>query len=305
MTLNPASCPFRRFVIMTRCMACWMACTLCVAFAVAAEPLEIPLWPEGVPEPRVPSEPAEKSEKGKDGISRRTNVSNPRLVVHLAKDKGADSSPRPAVVVIPGGGYGILADEHEGSDVCRWLNEHGCHAFVLLHRVPTNRMPAPNVGPVMDAQRAVATVRSRAAEFGVDPKRIGLLGFSAGGHTALVASMSPPAAGVAEAAAARPDCVLLIYPWKVLGDDGRSVRSEVTIDADTPPVFIAQCGDDKASPPQGAAALYLALVEAKVPAEIHVYEKGGHGYGLKAGNTLPGTLDWKLRAIDWLRSHGF
>lgn len=271
--------------------------------AVAAEPLEIPLWPEGVPEPRVPSEPAEKVEKGKDGISRRTNVSTPRLVVHLAKDAG--SSPRPAVVVIPGGGYGILADEHEGADVCRWLNEQGCHAFVLLHRVPTNRMPAPNVGPVMDAQRAVATVRSRAAEFGVDPKRIGLLGFSAGGHTVLVASMSPPAASVAEAAAARPDCVLLIYPWKVLGEDGRSVRSEVTIDAGTPPVFIAQCGDDKASPPQGAAALYLALVEAKVPAEIHVYEKGGHGYGLKAGNTLPGTLDWKLRAIDWLRSHGF
>lgn len=271
----------------------------------AAEPREISLWPDGVPEPRVPAEPAETLEKKADGIARRSHVSNPRLVVYdLPRSESA--ARRAAVLVVPGGGFGILADEHEGSDACRWLNEQGYVSFLVRHRVPTNMMPEPNAAPVQDVQRSVQEVRRRADEFAIDPSRIAVLGFSAGGQVALVAATKPVSFPGADArVSARPDALLLLYPWRIVGENATGLRGDVTIDANTPPTFIAQCGDDTGSLPQGSAHLYLALVTAKVPAEIHVYEKGGHGFGLKAGNTIPGTLDWKARAVDWLEGRGW
>jgi|694.fasta_scaffold37766_7 acetyl esterase/lipase len=275
----------------------------CMAVS-AAEPTEIPLWPEGVPEPRVPAEPAEKVEIGKDGISRRSNVSQPRLVVYDIP-RADPAKLRSSVIVIPGGGFSILADEHEGSDICRWFNEQGFVAFLLLHRVPTRTFEPANAGPVRDAQKAVHEVRRRAVEYQIDPQKIALLGFSAGGQTALVAAANPPRFEPAPAAgSARPDAVVLIYPWKVGGDDGKGVRSDVTIEAGTPPMFIAQASNDPASLPQSAAALYLALLEAKVPAELHIYEAGGHGFGMQKRDNAPGTSDWPNRALDWLRGRG-
>jgi acetyl esterase/lipase len=273
--------------------------------ANAAELQEIVLWPEGVPEPRVPTEPAETVEKKADGIARRSNVSNPRIVVYDIP-RTEPARLRSAVLVVPGGGFGILADEHEGSDACRWLNEHGIVAFLVLHRVPTGKMPVPNAAPVQDIQKAVQEVRRRSAEFQLDPAKIAVLGFSAGGQATLVAATNPPRFPAADpAVSARPDAVLLLYAWKIVGEGNQGVRSDVTIDSAAPPMFIAQCGDDPGSVPQGSANLYLELVKAKVPAEIHIYEKGGHGFGLKAGNTLPGQLDWKDRAFDWLRTRGW
>jgi acetyl esterase/lipase len=272
--------------------------------AAAAESREIVLWPEGVPEPRLPAEPAESVEMGKDGISRRSNVSNPRLVVHDIP-RTDPAQLRSAVVVIPGGGFNILADEHEGSDICRWFNEKGMVAFLLLHRVPTAKLEPANAGPVLDAQKAVHEVRRRAAEFAIDPTRIVLLGFSAGGQTALVAATNPPRfPGNAAAVSARPDAVVLVYPWRVGGEGGKGVRPDVTIDGTTPPMFIAQAANDPASLPQSAAALYLALLEAKTPAEIHIYEAGGHGFGMRKRDNAPGTSDWPNRALDWLRGRG-
>lgn len=273
--------------------------------AHAAEPQEIVLWPEGVPEPRVTAEPAEKVEKKADGIARRSNVSNPRLVVYNIPQTEPQKF-RSAVLVVPGGGFGILADEHEGSDACRWLNDQGIVAFLVLHRVPTGKMPVPNAAPVQDIQKGVQEVRRRATEFQLDPAKIAVLGFSAGGQATLVAATNPPRFPAADpAVSARPDAVLLLYAWKIVGDGNQGLRSDVTIDGTAPPMFIAQCGDDPGSVPQGSANLYLKLIEAKVPAEIHIYERGGHGYGLKAGNSLPGQLDWKFRAIDWLRGRGW
>jgi acetyl esterase/lipase len=276
-----------------------------VSLVDAAKPQEIVLWPEGVPEPRVPAEPAETVEKKADGIARRSNVSNPRLVVYDIP-RTEPVKLRSAVLVVPGGGFGMLASEHEGSEACRWLNEQGFVSVLVLHRVPTGKMPVPNAAPVQDIQKAVQEVRRRAAEFQIDPAKIAVLGFSAGGQATLVAATNPPKFPAADPGVSpRPDAVLLLYAWKIVGDGNVGLRPDVTIDATTPPMFIAQCGDDPGSLPQGSANLYLKLVEAKVPAEIHIYEKGGHGFGLKAGNTLPGQLDWKARAIDWLRGRGW
>jgi acetyl esterase/lipase len=273
--------------------------------ARAADPADIVLWPDGVPEPRVAAEPAETVEKGKDGIQRRTNVSVPRLVVH-GLPPAADGAPRPAVIVAPGGGYSILADEHEGTDIGRWFNDRGIVAFTLLYRVPTGRGPGSDTGPVMDAQRAVSEVRRRAAELRIDPARIGLMGFSAGGHTALVAATTKAGFPGAESApSARPDVTILIYPWRVVADDGPGLWPGVTIDQGSAPMFIAQTADDTASPVRGALALYGALTTAKVPAELHVYEKGGHGYGMRPRDGAPGTGDWPARLADWLKTHGF
>lgn len=276
-----------------------------IGVAAAAEPREIVLWPEGVPEPRLPAEPAESVEKKADGIARRANVSNPRLVVYdIPRVDGA--AARAAVIVVPGGGFRILADEHEGSDAGRWLNEHGFVSFLVRHRTPTATLPQPNAAPVQDVQKAVQTVRKQAAEFGVDPAKIAVLGFSAGGQAAAVAATNPATfPGADQAVSPRPDALLLLYAWQIVGEENRGLRSDIKADAACPPTFIAQCGDDKGSVPQGSANLYLALLEAGVPAEIHIYEQGGHGFGLKAGNTLPGQLDWKARAIDWLRGRGW
>ena len=271
----------------------------------AAEPVgEIRLWPEGVPGDRVPSAPAEKVEKGKDDIQRRSFVSDPRLIVHPLPQ--GDGGPRPAVIILPGGGYNILADDHEGGEIGRFLNGHGIVALTLLYRVPTGAFAEPDAGPVMDAQKAVSIVRERAGELGIDPSRIGLMGFSAGGHTALVAATTKasfPGADVAPSA--RPDCTILIYPWRVLAAEGKQLWPGVMIDAATTPMFIAQTADDTASPAKGAVVLFSALLDAKVPAELHVYERGGHGYGLRRREQAPGTGDWPARLVDWLGGRGF
>ncbi len=293
---------------MIRLLSVIAACLLTLfqsPVAQAAELREIVLWPDGVPEPRVPAEAAETVEKKADGIARRSHVSNPRLVVYDIP-RSDSAKLRNAVLVVPGGGFGILADEHEGSEACRWLNEHGFVAFLVLHRVPTGKTPVPNAGPTQDIQKAVQEVRRRAVEFQIDPAKIAVLGFSAGGQATLVAATNPPRFPTAgPAVSVRPDAVLLLYAWKIVGDSNQGLRPDVTIDGSVPPMFIAQCGDDPGSVPQGSANLYLKLIEAKVPAEIHIYEQGGHGYGLKPGNTLPGQLDWKDRAIDWLRIRGW
>ena len=273
--------------------------------STAAEPVgEIRLWPEGVPGDRVPSAPAEKVEKGKDDIQRRSFVSDPRLIVHPLPQ--GDGGPRPAVIILPGGGYNILADDHEGGEIGRFLNGHGIVALTLLYRVPTGDFEEPDAGPVMDAQKAVSIVRERAGELGIDPSRIGLMGFSAGGHTALVAATTKASFPGADAApSARPDCTILIYPWRVLAADGKELWPGVIVDAATTPMFIAQTADDTASPAKGAVTLFGALLDAKVPAELHVYERGGHGYGLRRREQAPGTGDWPARLVDWLGGRGF
>ena len=270
----------------------------------ASEPPEILLWPQGMPEPVVPAEPAEIVELGKDGIQRRTNISRPRLFVHLPPEGQARSGA--GIIVVPGGGFGRLADGHEGAEACQWLAKQGVVAFQLAHRTPTTNHKEVNAGPVQDAQQSVCEVRRRAKEYGVDPQQVGVLGFSAGGQVAVVAATNDlrfPAA--AEGPSHKPDFLLLIYPYKIYDPLTKALRADIHLDAGLPPTFLAQMGDDGASVPQGTALLYLELVNRKIPAEIHVYERGGHGFGMWARPNAPGTTDWQRRASEWLQLRGY
>lgn len=282
----------------------FVALILCLVAhnSIAGEPEEIILWPNGVPEPRVPTEPAETLQKGTDGLTRRFDVSNPRLIVHRADKASATGA---AMIIVPGGGFGRLADEHEGSMVATWLNQHGITAIQLAYRTPTRNHPSPVLGPAQDLQKAIVTVRENADELSVDPKRVGVIGFSAGGQTALVATAGKQVIEFSgDAAQLRPNLLMLIYPYQVLDPQSNQVRADVDV-ANMPPTFIAQAVDDSASPPTGSATLFVRLLEHKVPAELHIYETGGHGFGLKPATSPPEARDWPGRAIEWLKLRSF
>lgn len=286
----------------------WMPLMLvllsCPSLVLGAELPEIVLWPEGMPAPVVPADLVEVNELGADGISRRSNVSRPRLIVHRpVKDVKLSGA---AIIVVPGGGFGKLADGHEGAEACQWLAGQGIVAFQLVHRTPTNKHDRPHAGPVQDLQKGMIEVRRRAAEYNVDPKRIGVLGFSAGGQVTLIAATNEPAfARSSDAPSSKPDFLLLLYAWKIYDPETKALRREIQLDAGLPPTFIAQMGDDAGSLPQGSTLLYLELIKRKVPAEIHIYEKGGHGFGMRSRPGATGPSDWTNRASDWLKLHGY
>jgi len=227
------------------------------------------------------------------------------------------------VVICPGGGYGGLAMDHEGHQVARWLTAHGVAAAIVKYRLgPRYRHPAP----LQDVLRAIRLVRSRATELGVRPDRIGVMGFSAGGHLASSAAtlFGLTAAKVAdglETVSSRPDFAILGYPVIVFGADVTHKGSQnnllgdapaadlVTrlstdrqVTAQTPPTFLFHTSDDTAVPPQNSIAFYLALKNAGVPAELHIYEKGRHGVGLAPDDRELST--WPDRMLGWLRTRG-
>ncbi|MFN9721037.1 MAG: alpha/beta hydrolase [Planctomycetota bacterium] len=277
-------------------------CYLMQGVSGAGEPDVIVLWPDGVPEPRIPTEPAETLQKGSDGLTRRFDVSNPRLIIHRADQAMATGA---AMIIVPGGGFGRLADEHEGSMVASWLNQHGITAIQLVYRTPTRNHPSPVLGPAQDLQKAILTVREKARELLIDPHRIGAIGFSAGGQTALVATAGKPLIEFSDdTRSARPDLLMLIYPYEVLDEQKTGVRTDVEI-ASLPPTFIAQAADDPASPPLGSAILFRELLERSIPVELHIYESGGHGFGLKPAKNPSAARDWPGRAIEWLERRSF
>ena len=269
----------------------------------AQPPTEILLWPDQHPEPRVSSTPSESLEKGPDGLTRRFHVSVPRLFVHPPDQHKATGA---AVIVAPGGGFARLADEHEGLDVCRWLNSLGIVGIQLAYRTPTHKHQNPVEGPAQDLRQAIVTVRAKAAELNIDPQRIGVIGFSAGGQTALVATAGKQLIPAEDAEnACRPNLLLLLYPYQVLNSEGTALRSDIALSGSLPPTFIAQSVDDKSSPPEGSARLMLELAKLQVPVELHIYETGGHGFGMRHRTPPPGARDWSDRAAVWLQLHKF
>ncbi len=277
-----------------------VAATVCAA----AEPQVELLWPGGAPGAKG-DQPADK----------------PMLTIFLAP---AEKNTGAAVVICPGGGYGGVAMDHEGRQVAQWFNSFGVSGFVLDYRHRKKGYGHP--APLEDAQRAVRTVRARAAEFKVNPARIGIMGFSAGGHLAS-SVITHFDAGQADAsdplqrASCRPDFAILCYaviafdePFthrgsqtNLLGKDAdaalvRSMSSEKQVTPQTPPTFLFHTDEDRGVPAQNSVAFYLALKQAGVPAEMHIYQNGGHGRGLAA--TIPGTCQWPKACEEWLRVRG-
>jgi acetyl esterase/lipase len=270
----------------------------------------IELWPNGAPgekgnigEERDTTKPTDQLIAGKPVI-RLGNVSKPTIRIYRPP-AGKDSSA--AVLVFPGGGYHILAMDLEGTEVCDWLNSIGVTGVLLKYRVPKREGLEKHTAPLQDAQRALGLVRDHAKEWGIDPQRVGVLGFSAGGHLAAALSKNfdertYPAMDAADRASCRPDFQILIYPGGLTKkDDGDKVAPEVAVTTNTPPAFIAMAADD---PVRVENALFyaLALRNAKVPVELHVYPTGGHGYGLRPSKE--GVTTWPQRAVDWMRSLG-
>jgi acetyl esterase/lipase len=285
--------------------------SLTLAAAVfGAEPAPVRLWPSTAPgdpggmgEEKDTTKPTDNLVGGRKLI-RLGNVSTPTLAVYRPpkdKDTGA------AVVVFPGGGYNILALDLEGSEVCEWLNSIGVTGILVKYRVPARTGQPRWAPPLQDAQRAVGMVRQRAAELGVDPKRIGVLGFSAGGHLAAALSTNYSRrtydpVDAADAVSCRPDFTLLIYPaYLTVEKEGDRVSPELAITGETPPTFLVQTEDDGVRV-ENSLFYYAALRKARVPAEMHIYPAGGHGYGLRKSDKAVTT--WPLRAEEWLGSLG-
>jgi acetyl esterase/lipase len=284
--------------------------TLCglpmnLARLVAAEPSEtVFLWPNGAPhEPQnSPPEGTEPQREG-DTTIRIKDVSSPTLAVYRpAKEKDCGA----AVVICPGGGYRILAYNKEGTEVAEWLNTLGVTGIVLKYRVPVREGRERFDAPLEDAQRALGVVRHRASEWGIDPQRIGILGFSAGGHLAATASnqfakRTYEPIDAADAVSCKPDFAVLIYPAYLVDKQTLKTSPEVTPSTATPQTFIAMTEDDGVGV-EGALMYYLGLKQNKVSGEMHLYPVGGHGYGLRPSDKLVST--WPARAADWLRSRG-
>ena len=273
-----------------------------VATAAAAEPKTELLWPAGAP-----------------GALGTEDKDKPQLIVYVPEKDKANGC---GIVVCPGGGYGGLAMDHEGHQIARWLNEHGIAAFICDYRHRGKGYGHP--APLQDAQRAIRIARARADEFRVDPAKIGILGFSAGGHLASSAATHFDAGksdsdDPIERVSCRPDFGVLCYPVIVfnvqgithqgsqanlLGKDASkelidSMSSEKQVTKDTPPCFLWHTHEDAGVVPQNSVAFYLALVHHKVPAELHIYEKGRHGLGL--AQDTPGTAGWPAACLAWLK----
>jgi len=285
--------------------------------SAGAEPVEappvIPLWPQGAP--------------GAKGTDPEKDI--PTITVWLARPETATGA---AVVVCPGGGYGMLAVEHEGKQIAEWLNTMGIAAFVLKYRLgPRYHHPAM----LQDAGRAIRTVRAGASKWGVDPHRVAIIGFSAGGHLASTAGThfdagKPNADDPIERVSSRPDRLILVYPVialatpfghagslrNLLGENPtqelvESLSNERQVTRETPPTFLAHTNADTGVPAENSLLFALALRKAGVPVELHLFERGPHGLGLGAGAPQfkvppePSFQAWPKLCATWLKNQGF
>ena len=277
---------------------------LLASSAQSAEPLTLSLWPSGAPEtPGFTMEP-EKTIPPKDAsdVKRVTNVTDPTITVYKPEKPNGT-----AVLVCPGGGYSILAIEHEGTQVCEWLNTMGVTGVLLKYRVPKRNPADPAKEPLQDAQRAIGMIRHHAAEWNLKPDRIGILGFSAGGHLTVMTTLHPnertytqdPALDMEDVT---PNFSIPVYPAYLTIDKQFTLKPEMTVTAKAPPMCLVHANDDKITA-AGSALLYLEYKKLELPAELHIYTKGGHGYGMRKG-PLP-VNDWPARVVAWMKSMGW
>jgi acetyl esterase/lipase len=281
----------------------------------SAEHPTLALWPGNAPGAAADLPAEADTTTAKDNliagrpVVRLGNVSRPTLTLYTPKGHNTGA----AVVVFPGGGYSILAIDLEGAEVCDWLNSAGITCVLLKYRVPGSGPYPKSSAALEDAQRALGMVRSHAAEWHIDPSRIGVLGFSAGAHLAAALSthfeqrLYEPV-DAADKLSCRPDFAVIVYPgYLALPDKGLAPNPDVNPSAGTPPQFIVQAEDDPVHV-ENATNYFLALKNARVPAELHIYAEGGHGYGLRRTDNgtrpttgLPVTL-WPGLVETWLET---
>ncbi|WP_029273509.1 alpha/beta hydrolase [Flavobacterium sp. KJJ] len=280
----------------------------------------VPLWNKIPDEIKAPD--YKEKEIIKDGLVQSTSlVSIPTLSIFVPT---AVKPNKTAVIIFPGGGYSHLAIDKEGTKVANWLNSLGITAFVLKYRLPSDLiMKNKNIGPLQDAQEAVRYVRENAAKWNIDTNKIGTIGFSAGGHLAstLATHYDDKTYESASKISARPDFSLLIYPvismqnevthkgsqTSLLGNNPSqdlidSFSNEKKVTPQTPPTFLVHATDDGAVIPENSIYYYLALKKNGVTSELHLYENGGHGFGLGVKDT---SKNWTKDCEEWLKSHGY
>lgn len=292
---------------------------LCSISLAAEAQTELPLY-DIIPN-SIPSANKEKSVTDHLGKVRISNVSVPGLTVYLPPKEKATGT---AVIVVPGGGYSILAIKHEGHDVAKALNEMGIAAFVLKYRLPDDSiMKDRSIGPVQDAQRAIQLVRERAKEYGIKTNKVGILGFSAGGHLASTAGthFDTHYIKVGSKTNLRPDFMVLIYPvisftdslmhqgsrTRLIGENPsaekiKTFSNDQRVTAKTPPTFLVHAKNDKTVLIQNSRQFYAACLQHKVPAELYEFEEGGHGFGM-INNTS--NVKWMELLQQWLRQNKF
>ncbi|WP_395747787.1 alpha/beta hydrolase fold domain-containing protein [Prosthecobacter sp.] len=259
----------------------------------SADPIEIKLWPDGAPGQMLPhSKGTEEFIRTKAGKSTITDIHEPTITVFRPEKPNGTS-----VIVAPGGGYVFLSAVHEGTQVCEWLNSIGITGVLLKYRTPTRDETAPHEKPAADAARAVALVREHATEWHLDSNRVGLLGFSAGGN--LLAHIACDRA----TKTALPNFGIMIYGGGFVDlKDPTKLKEGFTVPKDAPPMFLA-CAHDDGQNPTAATVLYLEYKKLGIPCEVHLFTKGGHGFGMR-DNKQPINA-WPQRCAEWMESMNF
>ncbi len=294
----------RNTVRSSACLA--LLCVLLTTFAQAAPPVVLKLWLNGAPEPAGFSPGVEHITPPRDGAQTRLmNVAEPTISVYTPEQPNGT-----AVVVAPGGAYSFLAIEHEGTRVCERLTPLGITCVLLRYRVPSRSATEPDKEAMQDAQRAMGMLRLRASELGIRRDRIGFLGFSAGGHLALRMALNANERSYAfdhalDVADVTPDFVAPIYPAYLIDPQKPGeLRPGLKVTPRAPPICLIHANDDAGwSTAAGSAMIYLEYKKLGLPAELHIYAKGGHGFGLKP---LQGpTSEWLLRVTEWMGAMGW
>ncbi len=286
-----------------------------------SQPLTLKLWPDGIPGSKTDALYIENITITEGRITRCEKVVTPDLTLFLPAPEKANGS---AVLICPGGGYGVLAFDHEGNAIAKWLNDNGIAGIILKYRLPSDKiMIDKSIAPLQDAQEAMRVIRRNAAAWKINPGKIGVIGFSAGGHLASTLS-THYAEKVYEAkdnTSARPDFSLLIYPVvsfdstithmgsrnNLIGTkpDIKKVRhfsNELQITPDTPPAFLVHSADDPAVPVMNSIGYFEGLQTNKIPVELHIFQKGGHGYGLAPNGGTESS--WPGLCIKWMKQMG-
>ena len=283
----------------------------------ASNPMVVDVWPGKAPDETAAMGPERwrmspkldrKQVEVTEPTRMLTDVSKPTLTIYRTSNEANTGT---AMIICPGGGYWDLYWELEGEEVASWLNTNGVTGVILKYRIPRRSdepKGEPARRPLQDAQRAVSLVRSKATEWGIDPQRIGIVGFSAGGHLAIATATSfekrtySPIDEI-DNVSCRPDFAVLAYPGYLKAKDKDELAPGLRVPTNTPPVFLAHGGEDLISPPSHSVLLYLALKSAGVPAELHVYANTSHDFGVRP--SAQPCSRWTVSCIAWMRQQGF